>query len=73
MSVHGLQNSRGRINHNVNMKTNGCVLVPATDGCGKHENRPNKLSVEQKQCVCRHIDKISESHYSRADNVDRIL
>lgn len=72
MSVHGIQNSRGRVDHIVNMKTSGAV-VPGKDGRGKHEKRPNKLSDEQKKSVREHIDMIPryQSHYSRASNIGK--
>lgn len=72
MSVHGLQNSRGRIDHIVKMKTTG-ALVPKKDARGKHEKRSNALSAEQKQSVRNHIDAIPkyQSHYSRANNINK--
>lgn len=72
MRVHGLQNSRGRVNRIVKMKSQGSV-VPETDKRGKHENRPKKISDEQRQSVKNHIDLIPkyQSHYSRADNPEK--
>lgn len=73
MSLHGLQSSRGRINLIVSQKIKGAI-VPTTDQRGKHKNRPNKLSDEQKQSVRDHINLIPkyQSHYSRSDNLGKV-
>ncbi|CAH0564506.1 unnamed protein product [Brassicogethes aeneus] len=73
MSIHGIQNSRGRINRVVKMKAQGSS-VPEPYRRGKHANRPLKLTDEQKQSVRRHIDLIPkyQSHYSRADNMAKM-
>lgn len=72
MRVHGLQNSRGRINRIVKMKAQGSS-TSAKDSRGKHKSRPSKLSDEQKESVRTHIDIIPkyQSHYSRADNLGK--
>lgn len=73
MSIHGLQNCRGRIDHIVKMKTTGAV-VPIKDRRGKHTSRPNALSADQKQSVRNHIDAVPkyQSHYSRANNINKM-
>lgn len=72
MNVHGLQSPRGRINRLVNNKIKG-DQIPGKDQRGKHENRINRLSEEQKKNVRDHIQMIPkyQSHYSRADKLQR--
>ncbi|XP_046810556.1 uncharacterized protein LOC124420705 isoform X1 [Lucilia cuprina] len=45
MNLHGLQNSRGRLDHIIKMKREGAIF-PKTDGRGKHTNRCNKKTNE---------------------------
>ncbi|CAH2000346.1 unnamed protein product [Acanthoscelides obtectus] len=74
MGVHVLQDCGGRIDHIVKMKTTGAV-VPIKDGHGKHKNRPNALSADQKQSVGKHIDAIPkyQSHCSTSNNINKMF
>lgn len=68
ISVHGLQSSRGRINRLVSRKIQRAQTA-GKDKRGKHNNRANQLSEDQKQSVRDHIRMIPkyQSHYSRID------
>nr|CAI5826571.1 unnamed protein product [Callosobruchus analis] len=55
LNVHGLQSSHGRIKRIVSRKIQG-ALVPDEDQRGRHKNRSNQLSDEEKQHVWDHIN-----------------
>ncbi|XP_077291998.1 uncharacterized protein LOC143915302 [Arctopsyche grandis] len=71
LSIHGLQNNRGRINK-IQIKIKVC-RVPTTDKRGKHTNRPNKISGARLASIHDHIAAIPkyQSHYSRTSNPDK--
>lgn len=73
LNVHGLQKSKGRLNNIVSKKIRG-TPVPEKDKRGRHSNRPNQISDQQKQSVRQHIDLIPkyQSHYSRAENLGKV-
>lgn len=72
LSIHGLQNSRGRLNAIVSAIANGAT-TPKSDKRGKHKNRPNKISDSRIQSVRNHINSIPkyQSHYSRSVNAGK--
>lgn len=66
MSIHGLQNSRGRIK-NIIRKLVSEVSTPSCDKSGSHNSRPHKISTEAENIVHENIKAIPkyQSHYSR--------
>lgn len=74
LSVHGLQQNRGRLNNILKQVKSGCT--PKTDQRGKHTlNRPNRVSEDKVQAVHDHIKSIPtyQSHYSRSQNPQRVF
>lgn len=57
MSIHGLQNSRGRIK-NIITKIKSNVTTLPCDGRGKHNKRPLKTSDDAENGVHEHINDI---------------
>ncbi|PSN41196.1 hypothetical protein C0J52_04183 [Blattella germanica] len=66
VALHGLQNSRGRLQHIQKMITN--VGVVKSDGRGKHNNQPRKYAEKDIENVHEYINSIPkyQSHYSRS-------
>ena len=73
LSVHGLQNCRGRLENILTHIINGTGM-PKVDGRGKHNNRPNRTPNDVLECVKTHINLFPtyQSHYSRRDNINRV-
>ncbi|XP_039283499.1 uncharacterized protein LOC111052342 isoform X2 [Nilaparvata lugens] len=73
MSIHGLQNARGRIN-NIIKKIVSEKSTPSSDKRGTHDTRPHKVSAEAENSVHEHIKAIPkyQSHYSRAQNPNKV-
>ena len=72
LALHGLQNSRKRIENNQNQIKSGNVVAKA-DGRGKHKNRPHAFSEEILDIAREFINSIPKyvSHYSRNQNPNR--
>jgi len=73
LHVHGLQDSRGRLENILSDIAKGSS-VPTADKRGKHNSRPNKTPVDVAECVKMHISSFPtyQSHYSRRDNISRV-
>ena len=71
LGLHGLQNSRGRLQHIQKMITK--VGVVKSDGRGKHNNQPKKYTAKDIENVHEYVNSIPkyQSHYSRSQNPNR--
>lgn len=74
MGIHGLQNSRGRINNIINKIKKNNLTTPPCDKRGKHSSRPHKTSPEAVNGVHEHIKAMPKyrSHYSRQENPNKV-
>ncbi|KAF2890257.1 hypothetical protein ILUMI_15916, partial [Ignelater luminosus] len=69
LSIHGLQNSRGRIKDIASKISSGCN-TSIVDGRGHHGHHKRKYNEDQLRSVRSFIKELSkyQSHYSRSDN-----
>lgn len=72
LSVHGLQNHRGRVENIAASLKKGCV-TPPSDKRGKHQNHPKKYNDEVIEGVRLFINQLPtyESHYSRKKSPEK--